>query len=39
MELLNLKVKISKHEKLQTIGKVTNLENEKNNLPTYYDKS
>ena len=32
MELLNLKVKFSKHGKLKTIGKVINLENEKNNL-------
>ncbi len=31
-ELLNLKVKISENNKLEIIGKVINLENEKNNL-------
>ena len=31
-ELVNLKVKISENSKLHTIGKVINLENEKNNL-------
>ena len=32
MELINLEVKISENEELKTIGKVINLENEKNNL-------
>ena len=31
-ELVNLKVKISENNKLKIIGKVINLENEKNNL-------
>ena len=31
-ELVNLKVKMSENNKLHTIGKVINLENEKNNL-------
>ena len=31
-ELINLKVKMSENNKLHTIGKVINLENEKNNL-------
>ncbi len=31
-ELINLKVKISQNKKLQIIGKVINLQNEKNNL-------
>ena len=32
LELINLRVKTLEHHKLQTIGKVINLENEKNNL-------
>ena len=32
LELINLKVKILENDKLKTIGKVINLENEKNNL-------
>jgi len=32
LELINLKVKILENNKLKTIGKVINLENEKNNL-------
>ena len=32
IELLNLQVKIEENEELKTIGKVINLENEKNNL-------
>ena len=32
IELINLKVKIVENEKLRTIGKVINLENEQNNL-------
>ena len=32
MELINLQVKTSEKDKLKTIGKVINLENEKNNL-------
>jgi len=32
LELVNLKVKILENEELKTIGKVINLENEKNNL-------
>ena len=32
MELINLEVKILEDDELKTIGKVINLENEKNNL-------